>query len=87
MLIGADQEPTPEQVAGAVWVLRENGVTEERPFDVAVAGNASRAWEEPTHVDLAGLAAAGATWWMESLIHYDPLDLSLAVVDAGPPRW
>ena len=25
------------------------------------------------------------TWWMESLIHLDPLELTLAVVDAGPP--
>jgi alkanesulfonate monooxygenase SsuD/methylene tetrahydromethanopterin reductase-like flavin-dependent oxidoreductase (luciferase family) len=87
MLIGSDQEPKPEQIAGAVRALRDNGLAEGRPFDVAVAGNASHAWEEPKHVDLGGLAQAGATWWMESLIHYDPLDLTLAVVDAGPPRW
>jgi hypothetical protein len=87
MLIGSDLEPKPEQIAGAVRALRDNGVAEGQPFDVAVAGNASHAWEEPKHVDLAGLAEAGATWWMESLIHYDPLDLTLAVVDAGPPRW
>jgi hypothetical protein len=37
-------------------------------------------------VDLKGLAEAGMTWWLESLIHFDPLDLSMAVVDAGPPR-
>lgn len=86
MLIGSDQEPQPEQIASAVQALRSNGLTEERPFDIAVAGNASHAWGEPKHVDLAGLAEAGATWWMESLIHYDPLDLSLAVVDAGVPR-
>ena len=30
------------------------------------------------------LAAAGMTWWLESLIHFDPLELSMAVVDAGP---
>lgn len=87
MLIGPDQEPRPEQLAHAVTVLRANGLTDEHPFDIAIAGNASHAWEEPKNIDLAGLAAAGATWWMESLIHYDPLDLSLAVVDAGPPRW
>jgi alkanesulfonate monooxygenase SsuD/methylene tetrahydromethanopterin reductase-like flavin-dependent oxidoreductase (luciferase family) len=86
MLIGPDQEPEPEQIADAVRTLRANGLAEGRPFDIAVAGNASHAWEEPKQVDLAGLADAGATWWMESLIHYDPLELSLAVVDAGPPR-
>jgi hypothetical protein len=37
-------------------------------------------------VDLGALAQAGMTWWMESLIHFDPLDLSLRIVDAGPPR-
>jgi len=26
------------------------------------------------------------TWWLESLIHFDPLGLSLEIVDAGPPR-
>ena len=86
ILIGPDQEPKPEQIACAVTALRANGLAADRPFDIAVAGNASHAWEEPKHVDLAGLAEAGASWWMESLIHYDPLDLSLAVVDAGPPR-
>ena len=37
------------------------------------------------HMALAALVAAGATWWMESLIHFDPLEQSLEVVDAGPP--
>ncbi len=87
MLIGSSQEPEPEQVAVAVDALRAHGLAEGRPFDVAVAGNASHAWEEPKNVDLAGLVEAGMTWWMESLIHYDPLELTLAVVDAGPPPW
>jgi hypothetical protein len=86
ILVGPDQEPKPEQVEGAVRALRANGLAEGQAFDIAVTGNASHAWEEPKPVDLPGLAEAGATWWMESLIHYDPLDLSLAVVDAGPPR-
>jgi hypothetical protein len=44
-----------------------------RPFDIAVRGNASPAWQEDIEVDLAGLAEAGMTWWLESLIHLDPL--------------
>jgi hypothetical protein len=33
---------------------------------------------------LAALAQAGMTWWMESLIHLGPLELSREIVDAGP---
>jgi alkanesulfonate monooxygenase SsuD/methylene tetrahydromethanopterin reductase-like flavin-dependent oxidoreductase (luciferase family) len=78
----ADHLLTPDEVARFVRAVGHPG-----PFDVAVAGNASRAWEvpNPSGADLAALADAGATWWMESLIHFDPLEQSLAVVDAGPP--
>ena len=67
--------------------LRGAGLPADAAFDVAVRGNASSAWPdpEPKNVDLAGLADAGATWWMEALIYFDPLDMSLDVVDAGPP--
>ncbi|HEX3593430.1 MAG TPA: LLM class flavin-dependent oxidoreductase [Pseudonocardiaceae bacterium] len=78
--------PTPEEIAGLLTALRAEGLPGDKPFDVVVTGNASHGWPEPHHVDLAGLHDAGMTWWMESLIHFDPLDMSLAVVDAGPPR-
>lgn len=81
-----DHELTPDEVAALRDALRRAGVPGDRPFDIAVRGNASPAWEEEMDVDLAGLASAGATWWLESLIHFDPLELSMAVVDAGPPR-
>ncbi|MFD2469435.1 LLM class flavin-dependent oxidoreductase [Amycolatopsis silviterrae] len=77
--------PSPEALASLVARVRPP----DRPYDVAVTGNASPAWEDPDAVDpaaLAALAEAGMTWWMESLIHFDPLDLSLTIVDAGPPR-
>ncbi|WP_156096626.1 LLM class flavin-dependent oxidoreductase [Amycolatopsis jejuensis] len=73
--------PEPATLARLVARVRPP----DRPYDVAVAGNASPAWDEPVTADLAALADAGMTWWMESLIHFDPLELSLAVVDAGPP--
>ena len=76
----------PDEVAGLLTELRRAGLPEGRAFDIAVAGNASPAWQEPVTADLAGLAQAGMTWWMESLIHFDPLELSLEIVDAGPPR-
>ena len=75
----------PDEVSGLLAALRRAGLPEGRTFDIAVAGNASPAWQEPVTVDLAGLAQAGMTWWMESLIHFDPLELSLEIVDAGPP--
>jgi alkanesulfonate monooxygenase SsuD/methylene tetrahydromethanopterin reductase-like flavin-dependent oxidoreductase (luciferase family) len=83
----SDHTLRPEELSSIVARLHRAGLREDQPYDVAVAGNASRAWERPNPdgVDLAGMADAGATWWMESLIHFDPLELSLEVVDAGPP--
>lgn len=82
----ADHELTVEEVADIRRELHRAGLPATRPFDIAVRGNASPAWQEDKNVDLKGLAAAGMTWWLESLIHFDPLELSMAVVDAGPPR-
>ncbi|TRO60275.1 LLM class flavin-dependent oxidoreductase [Streptomyces sp. IB201691-2A2] len=81
-----DHELTPEEVAGIRRELHRAGLPADRPFDIAVRGNTSPAWQEDKDVDLKALAEAGMTWWLESLIHFDPLDLSMAVVDAGPPR-
>jgi alkanesulfonate monooxygenase SsuD/methylene tetrahydromethanopterin reductase-like flavin-dependent oxidoreductase (luciferase family) len=81
-----DRTPTPDDIADMLTALYRAGLPDGRAFDIAVAGNASPAWQEPVKVDVAGLAQAGMTWWMESLIHFDPLKLSLEIVDAGPPR-
>jgi len=84
----SDHTLRAEEVADVVTAVHRADRPSGRPYDVAIAGNASLAWEDPNPdgVDLTGLAQAGATWWMESLIHVDPLQLSLHVVDAGPPR-
>jgi alkanesulfonate monooxygenase SsuD/methylene tetrahydromethanopterin reductase-like flavin-dependent oxidoreductase (luciferase family) len=79
-----DHTPTPNELRATIAALHEAGLPAGRPFDVAVAGNNNDGWGEPPTVDVAALAAAGMTWWMESLIHFDPLELSLRVVDAGP---
>jgi alkanesulfonate monooxygenase SsuD/methylene tetrahydromethanopterin reductase-like flavin-dependent oxidoreductase (luciferase family) len=81
-----DHELVPEEIAATVTALRAAGLPEDKPFDIAVRGNASPAWEEDKNIDLKGLHEAGMTWWMESLIHFDPLELTMHVVDAGPPR-
>lgn len=85
VLLRPDMKTTTGDVARAVTALRAYGPADQPSFDVVVPGNASAAWPEPHPVDLPALAQAGMTWWMESLIHYDPLALTLAVVDAGPP--
>ncbi|MFF3328630.1 LLM class flavin-dependent oxidoreductase [Streptomyces sp. NPDC002888] len=81
-----DHELRPEEIAGLREELHRAGLPAGRPFDIAVRGNASPVWEEGKDVDLTALGEAGMTWWLESLIHFDPLELSMAVVDAGPPR-
>lgn len=83
----SDHTLTPEEVADIVEALRGAGLHDDRRYDVVTSGNASSAWERPNPdgVDLTALVEAGVTWWMESLIHLDPLALSLQVVDAGPP--
>jgi alkanesulfonate monooxygenase SsuD/methylene tetrahydromethanopterin reductase-like flavin-dependent oxidoreductase (luciferase family) len=80
-----DHELCPEEVAALLVAVRSAGLSADRPFDVAVRGNASSAWDQPKQVDLVGLAQAGMTWWLEALIYFDPIELSLEVVDAGPP--
>ena len=83
----SDHTLRPEELAPMVAAVRDAGLRPDRPYDVAVAGNASPAWDRPNPdgVDLGALAEAGATWWMESLGDWDPLALSMQVVDAGPP--
>jgi alkanesulfonate monooxygenase SsuD/methylene tetrahydromethanopterin reductase-like flavin-dependent oxidoreductase (luciferase family) len=75
---------SPSEIEALLKELDEAGRPADAAYDVIVAGNASHAWPEPHEVDLASLSEAGVTWWMESLIHFDPLELSLEVVDAGP---
>jgi alkanesulfonate monooxygenase SsuD/methylene tetrahydromethanopterin reductase-like flavin-dependent oxidoreductase (luciferase family) len=84
VLLGHDGNATPENVALARERLSCTELAEHQPFDIVMTGNTSAAWPAAPAVDLDGLVAAGMTWWMESLIHYDPLELSLRVVDAGP---
>ena len=77
---------TPEDIAEVVTALRNEGLAEGSAYDVVTSGQASSAWASPETIDLAGLAQAGATWWLESLRYVHPLEQCLEVVDAGPPR-
>jgi alkanesulfonate monooxygenase SsuD/methylene tetrahydromethanopterin reductase-like flavin-dependent oxidoreductase (luciferase family) len=74
-----------ESLSRIVERLRQLGAPLGRDFDIVLRGNASPAWPEPQRQPLASLAAAGMTWWLETLIHHDPIDLSMKVVDEGPP--
>ena len=82
----AERTMSPEELSPIVAAVRREGAGTDG-FDVVVSGNASPAWERPNPdgVDLGALADVGVTWWLESLIHFDPLEQSLEVVDAGPP--
>ncbi|MBM7820576.1 alkanesulfonate monooxygenase SsuD/methylene tetrahydromethanopterin reductase-like flavin-dependent oxidoreductase (luciferase family) [Cellulosimicrobium cellulans] len=83
--------PTPDDVSALVaWLTTrraELGLDAARPFDVVVQGelpvDRSAAADQ-----LAGLADAGATWWVES--RWNPGTATpeslLAAIDAGPPR-
>ena len=84
----AENRMRPEEVAEVVSSLHRAGLPEDRPYDVAISGKASEAWDAANRdrVDLGGLAEAGTTWWMESLGYAAPLAQCLEVVDAGPPR-
>lgn len=79
VLLGRDGTATPANVE-----LARAALPADRPFDIVLCGNTSTAWADAPRVDLSGMAAAGLTWWLESLMHWDPLDLTHHVVDAGP---
>jgi hypothetical protein len=56
-----DHELTPDEVTDLRTALHRAGLPVARPFDIAVRGNASPAWQESKVVDLGGLARAGMT--------------------------
>ncbi len=73
---------TPAKLAAEVAVIKQ-ARTATTPFDVAVSG-----FSEATATGHVGeFAAAGATWWLESLygLRAD-FDGLMARVQAGPPR-
>jgi alkanesulfonate monooxygenase SsuD/methylene tetrahydromethanopterin reductase-like flavin-dependent oxidoreductase (luciferase family) len=80
VLLGPDRVPAVEDVRRAVSLVGRGP-----EFDVVLAGNASLAWGgDDVMTDIGPLSGAGMTWWAESLIHFDSLELTLKVVDAGP---
>ena len=83
---GARLELSPEAFRAQVNRLgaeRAAAGRERSPFDVALF-----AFSEPSEQELVGAyAAAGATWWLESLSPMrGDLETLLARVSAGPPR-
>ena len=79
------QDVSPAALSDLVKRLAELGASVGGGFEVVLRGNASAAWPDPKRQPLGALADAGMTWWLECLMHFDPLDLSLRIVDAGPP--
>ena len=81
---GAWRDFTPGEVRELrAQVGRERG--SPSPFDVAIGGRArGRDWEEEREL-IAGLSAAGATWWMEA-IPAAPPDAMRGAIARGPLR-
>jgi alkanesulfonate monooxygenase SsuD/methylene tetrahydromethanopterin reductase-like flavin-dependent oxidoreductase (luciferase family) len=73
---------SPARIAAMVAEIRRHRTT-DAPFEVAVDGYSEAG--DPTLP--RAYAAAGATWWLES-IHgmRGPLDEMIARVEAGPPE-
>ncbi len=67
----------PDELAASAAAIR--GHRDDAPFEIAVTGYA-----EPGLAD--AYAAAGATWWLESIHELrGPLAEMLAIVESGPP--
>lgn len=83
---GASQDgtmgKTPEQIAALAAYIRAHRAT-DGPFDIAMSG-----YSAPSDGELVrAYAAAGVTWWLESLHGFrGSVDELLARVSAGPPH-
>jgi probable F420-dependent oxidoreductase len=82
---GDDQEGkmivTPDEIAGKIEYIREHR-SEPGPFEIALSGVS-----EPSGSGYVGeYAAAGVTWWLESIHGFrGDRDALLARIIAGPP--
>jgi alkanesulfonate monooxygenase SsuD/methylene tetrahydromethanopterin reductase-like flavin-dependent oxidoreductase (luciferase family) len=75
----AEQQAHLRQVVATVLGMRQELPLEiaRRPFDVVVVGETPPDRPTQTEAHIAGFAAAGATWWLESL----------APERSGGPTW
>jgi alkanesulfonate monooxygenase SsuD/methylene tetrahydromethanopterin reductase-like flavin-dependent oxidoreductase (luciferase family) len=79
--IGRHRELEAGDLAGLV-----ESMPRDRRFDVVLQGRRGPAWPSAARSELAGLAAAGLTWWLEAVDHRDAGSDVDRLVDAGPPR-
>ncbi len=65
----AEQQAHLRQMVAAVQTLRREALpaSAQAPFDVVVTGTTPSGQEAQTEERIAAFAAAGATWWLESL--------------------
>jgi alkanesulfonate monooxygenase SsuD/methylene tetrahydromethanopterin reductase-like flavin-dependent oxidoreductase (luciferase family) len=71
---------SPAELAELLAYVHENRVGSE-PFDAVIAGRSA----ELARGELADYAAAGATWWLESISPSDPLIDVRGRIVTGPP--
>ena len=74
----------PEDVAALLAFVADLR-DDDSAFDVVLQGRDGR-HEGGAAADYAGLAEAGATWWLEALQPTDSLAMAHALIAAGPPR-
>jgi alkanesulfonate monooxygenase SsuD/methylene tetrahydromethanopterin reductase-like flavin-dependent oxidoreductase (luciferase family) len=75
-----------ELLAAVVRFRAEEGIAAGAPFDLVLTGSSRAVWPGAAHRELAERAAAGVTWWLESIDHHDPAADVDAAIDRGPPR-
>lgn len=90
---GSHQPTTPADLAAMRAYIAEHR-TASTPFDIVMEGETPGDDPARAAAIVRPLAAAGATWWLESFWtprptregYADPLDLVRARIAAGPPR-
>jgi alkanesulfonate monooxygenase SsuD/methylene tetrahydromethanopterin reductase-like flavin-dependent oxidoreductase (luciferase family) len=83
------QQFTPDEIEALLADISgyraEEGIPTPARFDVVLTGASEAAWPGRVHSELAALAGAGVTWWLESIDHRSPEAAVDRMIDQGPP--
>lgn len=80
-----DAPVQPEDVRDLVRFMREQRGTDD-PFDVALTGYVGNQSADEATALLRRYAEAGVTWWQESFLSTDTVEMVRARIQQGPPR-
>jgi alkanesulfonate monooxygenase SsuD/methylene tetrahydromethanopterin reductase-like flavin-dependent oxidoreductase (luciferase family) len=82
---GGPRSVTPEEIAQIAALARERKAPGE-PFDIVIEGTTPAVDPEAAREQVRSLAAAGATWWVESPWEAPSVAGLRQRIAAGPPR-